>query len=492
MKGTANCTSTKSYDSSSIQPHRLVASTLDLLSISMTMPPHPQDPIGKPTTVVLRTSCDACREVKMACSRGKPTCARCARRGEVCVYGPMKRAGRKKQHHDFSQPQAQEHPQAQSLSHRIAGLGSRHMRQRSNNTRTPLSSPRSSISIRNSGDPMSSTQPLALNLLTHVTGDPFNGHASDITLPPENMENALADQSPRRNSGHTLDRSPDAEGSSTTINTSGIVDMAIFTPQDISLEAFDESDWMLLSPIAPEANVYTPPLSAGLRSNPGSTPNPPNTTPSGDCMSLALSVLGALTPPLEICLHESNNLGASKSANTYSFDDVMQRNLASIDSINPILNCTCAVDSNVVLTLAHIIFQILAWYTAAAGVTYTATCLPLGQRTQLPQVLPPTASSLPGYDLNEEGTQDRAICQIVLSRMHSVRTLVDGLSRILLREDNRPTHSCIGGKEMDDHMDCGLNSSPISPSILAISLESELRRCLRDVSRAIVAKLVEV
>lgn len=439
----------------------------------------------------------------MACSRGKPTCARCARRGEVCIYGPMKRAGRKKQQHDLSQPQPQPQPQRQPP--RKVGVGSR---QRSSSTRVHLPSPSSSMTIGNPNDSLSSHQLLSLDLSIHVPEDPSDTYAFTLPPPSEGPEIESENRPELRNSGQINEASMSgAEDSNMTINASAGADIGIFTPLGVGLGAFDDSDWMLLSPAFPqgEPNAYTPSHSSavpsGCVSNLGSTRTPSNTSPSDNCLAVAMSVLSALTPPLEVCagmpINEGNkqrrdsartDVGASKSASNNGFDEVMQRNLASIDSISLILKCPCAMNSSVVLILAHIIFQILAWYTAAAGVPCVATCLPLGQRTQLPQVPPPIASSMAGYDLTEEGTQDRVICQTVLSKMHSVRTLVEDLSRILLCVRKKATHSRFQGQDTEGLMN--LSTSP--PSALAISLESELRRCLRDVSRAIVAKLAEV
>jgi hypothetical protein len=42
-----------------------------------------------------RESCQNCADSKVRCSKTKPTCARCARRGTPCVYQQSRRAGRK-------------------------------------------------------------------------------------------------------------------------------------------------------------------------------------------------------------------------------------------------------------------------------------------------------------------------------------------------------------------------------------------------------------
>lgn len=364
------------------------------------------------------------------------------------------------------------------------------------------------MTIENTGDSLSSHQPLSPGLSMHVPEDPSDSYAFTLPLPSEEPEIVSENRPELRNSGQTNEASlSGTEDDSMTINASAGADIGIFTPSGVGLGAFDDSDWMLLSPTFPQGgpNAYTPSHSSavpsGSVSNLGSNRTPSNTSPSDNCLTLALGILSALTPPLEVCpgmpSNESNkhrqdnagtDIGASKSASNNGFDDVMQRNVASIDTISPILKCPCAMNSSVVLILANIIFQILAWYAAAAGVPCAATCLPLGQRTQLPQVPPSIASSMPGYDLTEEGTQDRVICQTVLSKMHSVRTLVEGLSRILLRDGKKATHSHFQCQDTEGLVN--LSTSP--PSALAISLESELRRCLRDVSRAIVAKLAEV
>ncbi|KAK2764513.1 hypothetical protein FQN54_009208 [Arachnomyces sp. PD_36] len=41
-----------------------------------------------------RASCDRCQDIKVRCSRDKPACKICARKGVKCVYSPMRRMGR--------------------------------------------------------------------------------------------------------------------------------------------------------------------------------------------------------------------------------------------------------------------------------------------------------------------------------------------------------------------------------------------------------------
>jgi hypothetical protein len=466
--------------------------------------PRRLDTVTNHGAVVLRSSCDACTDVKMACSRGKPTCARCARRGEVCIYGPMKRAGRKKQQHDPSQLQPQPQPQRQPQRKTSGGS-----RQRSNSTRVHLPSPSSSMTIRNPSESLPSHQSLSLDLFMHHSEESSNSYAFTLPLSPEEPEIDPAQRPELRNPNDGQPKEASligAEDGNININASSDMDIGIFTPPGVSLGTFDESDWMLLSPDFPQLglNTYSPPHTSGALGGPVSILESNHTLPeipqSEGCLELALNVLGTLTTPRDVCPSTTGNednknrqdsagidQGISKSAASNGFEDVMRRNLASIDSISPILKCTCATDSGVALILAPIIFQILSWYAAAAGVPCEAS-FPLGQVSQLPRVPRPVASSMPGYHLNEEGTQDRIVCQTVLSKMHTVRTLVESLSQILLCNGNRTNHNRFHGHDMEGLL--SFDKGP--PSALAITLDDELRRCLRDVSRAIVAKLAEV
>ncbi|KAH8701036.1 hypothetical protein BGW36DRAFT_425831 [Talaromyces proteolyticus] len=68
----------------------------------------PARPKPLPGWPKLRDSCNRCAASKLKCSKEKPTCARCAKRGMVCEYFMTKRAGRKK--FSGSQPQNQAPP----------------------------------------------------------------------------------------------------------------------------------------------------------------------------------------------------------------------------------------------------------------------------------------------------------------------------------------------------------------------------------------------
>ncbi|KAJ4389512.1 hypothetical protein N0V93_006982 [Gnomoniopsis smithogilvyi] len=441
----------------------------------------------------------------MACSRAKPTCARCARRGEVCVYGPMKRAGRKKQQSQRQQPARDE---TQS-------------RQRSSSVIVSLPSPSPDETVGNPSNATSiSHPPLSLDLFIQDSSDtdPAVDHTNRVARPlpvegydattakPQALEMACNNRPGTQNNEPT-DKTcfSGAEDGNNVVNASAGANFDPFTPLDIDFGALEDADWMLTSPNFSQAGSNTPiptylsTLPIGSSYILESTRTTPHALTSNSCLSLALRVLSALTPPLDVCagklssegkhrqdsLSSETGLVASSSASN-DFDEVMQRNLASIDAISPILKCSCAVNSNVILILSHVVFQILTWYTAAAGVPGAASWL--GQRTQVPQVPPPVASSMPGYDLAEEETEDRVRCQTVLSKMHSVRNVVEGLSRILLHDRKEASHNHFQFRNTQSLLSLGTNP----PSALAISLEDELRRCLRDASRAIVAKLAEV
>ncbi|KAK3690184.1 hypothetical protein B0T22DRAFT_189611 [Podospora appendiculata] len=45
-------------------------------------------------SIKFRLSCDQCQDIRIKCSRDKPRCARCGKRGIGCVYSPVRKMGR--------------------------------------------------------------------------------------------------------------------------------------------------------------------------------------------------------------------------------------------------------------------------------------------------------------------------------------------------------------------------------------------------------------
>jgi hypothetical protein len=479
-----SCTTTQ------VQFHQITFLTIQT---SMSTP-HRPDTVSNHGAVVLRNSCDACTEVKMACSRGKPTCARCARRGEVCVYGPMKRAGRKKQQPESSCLQRQ--------PPRKVGPGAR---RRSSSTRVQLPSPSTTTDTANRSGSTSSHNSLGFDLSANASENTLDTYTFTVPASSRSAPNE-AENCPTVTKGRQTQETlmSGIEDSNDTVAASVGTDINVFTPPSAGMGVFDDQDWMMMSPLLFQGgvNAYPPSdtsaIQGGFVFDFESTQGLPESLLPESCLTTALGVLGALTPSLDMCpglpsMDSTNhpqdgpakNRRLSNFGSLTGFEQVMQRNGASIRSIGLILKCPCAMDSGIILILAHIIFQILAWYGAAARVPYAEKCLTLGQWTQLPQVPPPCRAE---DDVAEEEAQDRFACQTVLSEMHSVRTLVEGLSQIILREGEIAAHSrCKGNnlKHTGNH-----NAQP--PSALAFSLVTELSDCLRDVSRAIVARLAEV
>lgn len=67
----------------------------------------------------LRTSCDACQNLKVKCSQDKPSCRRCSKNGLDCVYSPLRRMGRPKRPFitSSSSPVTAATPRSHSQSH---------------------------------------------------------------------------------------------------------------------------------------------------------------------------------------------------------------------------------------------------------------------------------------------------------------------------------------------------------------------------------------
>ncbi|ROV94742.1 hypothetical protein VMCG_08890 [Cytospora schulzeri] len=73
-------------------------------------------PAQKTNGTRLRTSCDACQNLKVKCSQDKPSCRRCSKNGLSCVYFPLRRMGRPKRPSvtPFSLPITTATPRSQS------------------------------------------------------------------------------------------------------------------------------------------------------------------------------------------------------------------------------------------------------------------------------------------------------------------------------------------------------------------------------------------
>ncbi|EFX00780.1 afls pathway regulator [Grosmannia clavigera kw1407] len=347
----------------------------------------------------------------------------------------MKRAGRKKQQqqHDSSQQPPKRQPPRKSAVESRRPLSSVSVSLPPPDGGTVIGTPENTISSR---------QPMPLDLFMLDPKDLTNTYpaidgAYAFTLPlPSKERNTTRTEFPEpldlQIGSNEEASSSGAENDNITINLpagSAGTNTEAFTPQAGGQDPFDDSDWMFWSPTftQDEPDAYTPHHSSsvpiGTAVDLGSIRASSDISLSDNCLSLAMGILGTLTPPLAMCPRMPNSegkhrqdsvgtdAGASGSA-INTFDDIMQRNVASIEAIRPILKCQCSMNSSVVLILSHIIFQILWWYTAAAGVPCVASWLPLGQRTQLPQVPPPISATMPGYGSVEEGTQEHLTDQV--------------------------------------------------------------------------------
>ena len=61
-----------------------------------------------------RNSCDACQEAKLGCGQEKPTCRRCLRHNQPCVYSPFRRIGRPRRSTNTQPTNATDTPKARS------------------------------------------------------------------------------------------------------------------------------------------------------------------------------------------------------------------------------------------------------------------------------------------------------------------------------------------------------------------------------------------
>lgn len=334
----------------------------------------------------LRDSCTDCASSKVRCSKEKPTCARCARRGVACIYMVSRRTGRTSSNASkmdatqiwigtsrlgIGRPGSVRVPagRGQPSSTGFAG-GTRG----SSATRDRLTGRKRSL---HTGFPLESR----INTHPHtgqVTAAPGLGISQEIDMwnyiSPTTLLADAAGSPPTTGPGNDvgaifglgltshmiMDRQ---ESSSPETNDQSIVS----TPDifgNLPLSVLD-TDFSATHSFALNWNS---PTDSNTRRN--SNPDPP-----GCCLTTILDLLARLFPS---AANDCTRSAASTLLNNFHHDSqtiesVITENRHRIETLTGLLECQCSHDEYLLSLVALATLKVMGWYAAAAAATETIT-----------------------------------------------------------------------------------------------------------------------
>ena len=430
-------------------------------------------------TPKLRDSCHACAASKVKCSKEKPTCARCGKRGLQCGYFVTKRAGRK---HD-SRPSNRTNV-AQPLPGTSSSTSSE------TGTRTPYNIVQPSSKQYASGFPdtfsdfLSFTDPAWSSTITTLSTDLDDLSASPFSFsPPETFNAEILAQS-------HIDSGAVSKG---LLGVDSVVESPL---ADDAFLVIDEAG----SERPAESRPRTPPSSRGPSASEAWNTQDISSQSPRCCLIRALGLLNQLFPNASrTCTHSGRQDYENASYPLPTIQSVIAENEETIEAICKMLQCPCSQDGHLLVIMSLVVFKVLAWYAAVAREK------PMTDENQSPINSRPDHGQSPlshseqvlqsptvvgSYCIDGED-QGRMAAQLVLSKLHSVQRLVNLLSERLRGHGMRKEMAVGTPKSVANHQDTQVDAestSPFSASMLD-QLEADLRKRLRALSLKLVDML---
>lgn len=409
-----------------------------------------------PAVPKLRDTCDACAASKVKCSKEKPTCARCAKRGVICEYVVTRRSGRK---HGPRHSDTTTTTQASSSSSSDENALSM--------PETVQTSPR----LRTIGDTDGSPTMLS-------PGDPASWWMF-MELSPEFNEffaSPTSFQTPEASASYTT-------GQPVLVSQAGN-DGVNSWPDSNDARALDHEDALVIMNDILEAPTLSMPLSLPESQSmlPSEALGFQNSRSDGSCCCL-LRAIGLLNWLFRnwptACVCSKGQEPSHTTCQLPTVQSVFAENERTITAINNMLQCLCSQDGYLLAIMALIVFKVLGWYAAAAK------AMPEGETTEEienrcislchPERVQQCPTVVDSYCLDGED-QGRMAAQQVLSELHHVQKLVNELSSRLKAADSQ------------DKMRKVDVTSPFSSTMLN-QLGADLRTRLRTLSSEIVDML---
>jgi len=449
----------------------------------------------------LRNSCNACAASKVGCTKEKPICQRCVKRGEDCVYGTARRAGRPSE----PKQQIQETRASRTVSPQAHSHPTTHCDDFCTTAERRLDG--------------SLTNP-ALDVISPI-GHSFAPGTSGVTAcPQDSLPTALS--TPDFGSFlASLDAGEDFAlfdasnfglvGSNTAVNGGDCR-----TRMDSVMDVSYASDTSLVPAVAdfpitsPTSSAWmqsmdwsAPPLTIGRSSTSASTSSPGKPLPdlaqdSKDeacgCTARASALIVALTP----CT-TTGPTSFRHEATRPSLETVVFRNETALREVNAILECPCTCNESLLLDLSAVVLKTLGWYAVVV-------CTVAGEDLDAEEHLHDSSSHdrwtarrastmLSGINRDTQ-QQGLLVCQMLLSKLNVLKSTIADLSARLLslvKQDDQRELSHADRMAMTAQRllstDALTDSSGRGPS--ARTLDEELRGRFADLCKALVSLLQE-
>ena len=448
-------------------------------------------------TPKLRDSCDACAVAKVRCSKKRPTCTRCGKRGLTCEYVATKRAGRPSRFSTQSTTkvcETSQDPQQNDAHDNVTVI-------------SPLSScmntpPEGTFSASSMHDDSFSLQQQMLSYQDTVPN-----------LLNTSMEPAI-DSSTLESFSAELDCFLPSLGRFSGLETPPSDRLSLSSPGGSVSKTLNSNDTAALIPehdlYIPENNCSDAPFSSNLQIL--AHREPLNTSaaeeiPAGSlhlscyCLTTVLGFLRELIPNPSKAYPQSDEwrLRGAAGSSFASSQWLVAENERVAAAMDSVLQCSCSKDIYLLTVLSLVVFKILDRYAAAGEAALTAMtmttmadrCYQSSSSSYHFQTRSPSqgaGSSSLCIDSEDSG---RVVAQMVLSELHKAQRLMNQL--MVQFQAHRlgagvavEAGDATNSPNMKDTL-CGREdtSMPFSTAMLA-QLEADLRRRLRTVSLKIV------
>lgn len=322
----------------------------DLLSPQRLSPQRSPAPQLQQQPRPFRESCQNCADSKVRCSKDKPTCARCARRGTPCVYQQSRRAGRKvtstaqaKQARRAAADALNENSQntpPDTWAVTVDSISSLLSPPVSDTTSTVLPAQGASLDSHARSDSLS-------------TLDPVSDHSDPTAWWSNELFKALCTESGTFLRGDDPDFAPDFTLDDDFSNLGDTGSTAIF----------DDTTLAALNLPTPGLDVTGNSPMAGYLSGPGSTTSSSVACNGDSCPA----VISRLIPELFLSTRSTceRNQTQSSEPQSESLVDICARNKRISEAMDSMVECACSQDIHVLFLVGLCTSKVMSHYLGA-------------------------------------------------------------------------------------------------------------------------------